>query len=103
MNNFKKLLSKSTRCLVISEKIEVIKLIRAWSAFTWFAESDEKNNFDWRKSIVDIITKIQMVDAGLKRHIERKSLHFCEKHGPEKKLMRIKFCPYYDYGKLIRQ
>ena len=35
------------------------------------------------KNIVDMITKIRVVDASLKRQIEKKSLHFCEKHYPE--------------------
>ena len=38
-----------------------------------------------------MITKIRVVDASLKRQIERKSLHFCEKHYPEEKLIQCKY------------
>ena len=46
-------------------------------------KNDDEYNVNWRKNIVDMITKIRVVDAGLKRQIEKKSLHFCEKHYPE--------------------
>ena len=31
-----------------------------------------------------MINNVQMFDASLRRKIERKSLHFCEKHIPRK-------------------
>ena len=43
-------------------------------------KNSDKYDVNWRKNIVDMITKIRLVDASLKRQIERKSLHFCEKH-----------------------
>ena len=46
-------------------------------------KNSDKYDVNWRKNIVDMITKIRLVDASLKRQIERKSLHFCEKHYPE--------------------
>ena len=54
-------------------------------------KKDDEYNVNWRKNIVDMITKIRVVDASLKRQIERKSLHFCEKHYPEEKLIRCKY------------
>ena len=39
-------------------------------------KNDDEYNVNWRKNIVDMITKIRVVDATLKRQIERKSLHF---------------------------
>ena len=53
-------------------------------------KNDDEYNVNWRKNIVDMITKIQVVNASLKRQIERKSLHFSEKHFPEEKLIRCK-------------
>ena len=44
---------------------------------------------NWRKKIVDMITKIRVVVASLNGQIERKSLHFCEKHYPEEKLIDV--------------
>ena len=46
-------------------------------------KNDDEYNVNWRKNIIDMITKIRVVGASLKRQIERKSLHFCEKHYPE--------------------
>ena len=46
-------------------------------------KNSDEYDVNWRKNIVDMITKIRLVDASLKRQIERKSLHFCEKHYPE--------------------
>ena len=54
-------------------------------------KSDDKYNVNWRKNISDMITKLRVVDASLKRQIERKSLHFYEKHYPEEKLFRCKY------------
>ena len=54
-------------------------------------KSDDEYNVNRRKNIADIITKIRVVDASLKRQIERKSLHICEKHYPEEKLIRCKY------------
>ena len=39
------------------------------------------------ENIVHMMTKIRAVVASLNRQIERKSLHFCEKHYPEEKLI----------------
>ena len=50
-------------------------------------KNDDEYNVNWRKNIVDMITKIQVVYASLKGQIERKSLHFCEKHYSEEKLL----------------
>ena len=36
-------------------------------------KNDDEYNVNWRKNIVDMITKIWVVDASLKRQIERKS------------------------------
>ena len=52
---------------------------------------NDEYNVNWRKNIVDIITKIRVVDVSLKRQIERKSLHFCEKRYSEEKLIRCKY------------
>ena len=54
------------------------------------AKNNDEYNVNWRKNIVDMITKIRVVDASLKRQIERRSLHFCEKHYSEEKLIRCK-------------
>ena len=54
-------------------------------------KNDDEYNVKWRKNTVDMITKIRVVDANLKRQIERISLHFCEKHYPEEKLIRCKY------------
>ena len=54
-------------------------------------KNDDKYNVNWRKNIVDMITKIRVVDASLKRQIERKSLHFREKHYLEEKSIRCKY------------
>ena len=52
-------------------------------------KDDDEYNVNWRKNIVGKITKV--VDASLKRQIDRKSLHFCEKHYPEEKLIQCKY------------
>ena len=54
-------------------------------------KNDDKYYVNWRENIVDMITEIQVVDASLKRQIERRSLHFCEKHYLEEKLIRCKY------------
>ena len=46
-------------------------------------KNDDEYNVNWGKSIVDMITKIRVVDASFNRQIEKKSLHFCKKHYPE--------------------
>ena len=38
-------------------------------------KKDDEFNMNWRKNIVDMVTKIQVIDANLKRQAER-SLHF---------------------------
>ena len=53
-------------------------------------KKDDEYNVNWRKNIVDMITKIRVVVASLNGEIERKSLYFCEKHCPEEKLIRCK-------------
>ena len=50
-------------------------------------KNDDEHNVNWRKNIVDMITKIRVVDASLKMQIERKSLQ----HYPEEKLIRCKY------------
>ena len=45
-------------------------------------KSDDEYNVNWRKNIVVMISKIRMVDASLKKQIERKSLNFCENPYP---------------------
>ena len=52
-------------------------------------KNDDEYSVNWRKNIVDMTTKIRMVDASLKRQTERKSLHFREK--PEEKLIRFNY------------
>ena len=54
-------------------------------------KNDDEYYVNWRKSIVDMITKTRVVDASLKRQIKRRSLHFCEKHYPEEKFIRCKY------------
>ena len=60
-------------------------------------KDDDEYNVNWRKNIVGKITKVvdarslQVVDASLKRQIDRKSLHFCEKHYPEENLIQCKY------------
>ena len=54
-------------------------------------KNDDEYNVNWRKNIVDMVTKIRVVDASLKRQIEKKSLRFCEKHYPEEKLIGCKY------------
>ena len=50
-------------------------------------KNDDEYNVNWRKNIVDMVTKTRVVDASLKTQIKRKPLHFCEKHYPEEKLI----------------
>ena len=50
-------------------------------------KNDDEYNVNWRKNIVDMVTKTRVVDASLKTQIKRKSLHFCEKHYREEKLI----------------
>ena len=40
-------------------------------------KNDDEYNVNWRKNIVDMITKIRVLDVSLRRQIKRKSLHFC--------------------------
>ena len=54
-------------------------------------KNDDEYNVIWKKDIFSMITKIRVVDASLKRQIERKSLHFCKKHYSEEKLIRYKY------------
>ena len=66
---------------------------RATSGVALFGmpKNNDEYNMNWRKNIVDMITKIRVADASLKRQIERKSPHFCETHYPEEKLIRCKY------------
>ena len=54
-------------------------------------KNDDACNVNWRKSIAVMITRMQVVDASLKRQIGGKSLHFCEKHHLEEKLIQCKY------------
>ena len=54
-------------------------------------KNNDEHNVNWRKNVVDMITKIRVVDASLKRQTERKSLHLYEKHYPKEKLIRCKY------------
>ena len=46
-------------------------------------KNDDEYNMNRRNNIIDMITKIQVFGASLKRQVERKSLHFSEKYYPE--------------------
>ena len=68
-------------------------------------KNDDEYNVNWGKNIVHMITKIWVVDTCLKRQIQRKSLHFCDKHYPEEKLIRCKYkiMTHYNCSKLCLQ
>ena len=40
----------------------------------------DEYNTEWRKKLVNIITKDRVIDPGLKAQIEKQNLYICEKH-----------------------
>ena len=53
---------------------------------------DDKWSTEWRNKIIDVITRDRVVDESLKEQIAKKNLYVCEKHYPEDKLLRRKYC-----------
>jgi len=49
---------------------------------------DDEYSTQWRKKIVDIVTKDREIDASLRSQIEKRTLHTCELHYPEETLLR---------------
>ena len=52
-----------------------------------------------------MITEIQVVDANLRRKIERKCPHFCKNIILRRNLFDVsmKLCPYYDFSKPFKK
>ena len=43
----------------------------------------DEYNVNWKKNIVYLITKIQLLQATVKKQIERNPLHLCKEHYSE--------------------
>jgi len=49
---------------------------------------DDNYSTQWRKKIVDIVTRDREIDSSLRSQIEKRALHTCELHYPEETLLR---------------
>ena len=54
-------------------------------------QGDDDYNVEWRKNLVHIMTKDRVINQSLKKQIEKKTLHICERHFEESKIRRRKF------------
>ena len=52
---------------------------------------NDEFNTKWRKNLVHIITRERVIDKDLKRQIENRSLHICERHFSEEDICRSRF------------
>ena len=52
---------------------------------------DDEWSRNWRKQIIDIVTKYRVVDAQFKRKIEKKDVAICERHFTEDLKIHRKF------------
>ena len=51
---------------------------------------DDEYSANWRNNIVAIITRDRVIDGNLKRAIKNQTLHTCELHYPQEKMIRRK-------------
>ena len=51
---------------------------------------DEEYVTNWRNKIVAVITRDRVIDGNLKRQIENRTLHTCELHYPQEKMIHRK-------------
>ena len=49
---------------------------------------DDKYSTNWRNKIVAVITRDWVIDGNLKRQIKNLTLHTCELHHPQEKMIR---------------
>ena len=54
-------------------------------------KGEDTYNMEWRAKLVHIITKDRVIDQPLKKQIEKKTLHVCELHFQEGRIIRRKF------------
>ena len=52
---------------------------------------DDEYNKSWREKLVNIVTKDRVVTPGLREQIQKRTIHICERHFEESKLIRRKF------------
>ena len=52
---------------------------------------DDEYNKSWREKLVNIVTKDRVVTPGLREQIQKQTIHICERHFEESKLIRRKF------------
>ena len=65
------------------------------------AGNDEYSS-NWRKKLESVITKDRVIDQSLKKQLENRTLHICEKHFSEDQLLRCKWILAFYYP-LINQ
>jgi len=53
-------------------------------------QKDDDFSSNWREKIVQIITRDRVVDQSLRKQIDKRSLHICELHYSDDKLLRRK-------------
>ena len=53
---------------------------------------DDDYSADWRKKILDVVTKYRVIDSNFKRQIDKRTLHICEEHYVKDKLIHCKYC-----------
>ena len=51
---------------------------------------DDEYSTNWRNKIVAVITRDRVIDGNLKRQIKNRTLHTCELHYPQEKMIRCK-------------
>ena len=53
-----------------------------------YHQKNKEYSTNWRNQIIAIITRDRIVDASLKKQIEKRTLDVCELHYPEEKIRR---------------
>lgn len=90
-------------CLELFEQYQVAILLELLLVFPYLKCQKATKSTVWirEKTLVDMITEIQVVDANLRRKIERKCPHFCKNIILRRNLFDVsmKLCPYYDFSK----
>ena len=53
-------------------------------------KKDDDYSVKWREKLVAIITRDRVVDESLRRQIQNRTLHICERHFPAEKVLQRK-------------
>ena len=54
---------------------------------------DDEYNTSWRGKLVHVVTKDRVITPGLRNQIQKRTIHVCERHFEESKLLRRKLTP----------